>query len=71
MPRTFLVRALPIVERTIAWLNRCRRLAKGFENRLRYALAFILLASILLMVRKLSIEVLFYQEENGTVPLIQ
>jgi transposase len=42
-----------IVERTLAWLNRCRRLAKDFENRIRYALAFVLLASIRLMVRKL------------------
>jgi transposase len=42
-----------IVERSIAWLNRCRRLAKDFENRTRYALAFVLLASIRLMVRKL------------------
>jgi transposase len=42
-----------IVERTIAWLNRCRRLAKDFENRTRYALAFVHLASIRLMMRKL------------------
>ena len=42
-----------IVERTLAWLNRCRRLAKDFENRLRYALAFVHLASLRLMVRKL------------------
>ncbi len=42
-----------IVDRTLAWLNRCRRLAKDFENRLRYALAFVHLASICLMVRKL------------------
>ena len=42
-----------LVERTIAWLNRCRRLAKDFENRIRYAAAFVLLASIRLMVRKL------------------
>ena len=42
-----------IVERTLAWLNRCRRLAKDFENRTRYALAFVQLASIRLMVRKL------------------
>ena len=42
-----------IVERTWAWLNRCRRLAKDFENRLRYALAFVHLAAIRLMVRKL------------------
>ena len=42
-----------IVERTIAWLNRCRRLAKDFENRIRTATAFVLLASIRLMLRKL------------------
>jgi transposase len=42
-----------IVERTLAWLNRCRRLAKDCENRLRYALAFVHLAAIRLMVRKL------------------
>lgn len=41
------------VERTIAWLNRCRRLAKDFENRTRNAVAFVQLASIRLMVRKL------------------
>jgi putative transposase len=42
-----------IVERSIAWLNRCRRLAKDFENLNRNALAFLLLASIRLMLRKL------------------
>jgi putative transposase len=42
-----------IVERTIAWLNRCRRLAKDWENRNRKALAFLRLASIRLMLRKL------------------
>ena len=40
-------------ERTIAWLNRCRRLAKDWENLNRNALAFIKLASIRLMLRKL------------------
>ena len=30
-----------IVERTIAWLNRCRRLAKDWENLNRTALAFL------------------------------
>ena len=30
-----------VVERTIAWLNRCRRLAKDWENLNRNALAFI------------------------------
>jgi len=42
-----------VVERTIGWLNRCRRLAKDFEDLSRNALAFIRLASIRLMLRKL------------------
>jgi transposase len=42
-----------IVERTIGWLGRCRRLAKDWENRNHSALAFIHLASIRLMLRKL------------------
>ena len=42
-----------IVERTFAWLNRCRRLAKDWENLTDRALAFLHLASIRLMVRKL------------------
>ncbi|MGH7088299.1 MAG: transposase, partial [Stellaceae bacterium] len=42
-----------IVERTIGWLNRCRRLAKDWETRNHNALAFLKLASIRLMLRKL------------------
>ena len=43
-----------IVERTIAWLNRCRRLANEIGECLnRKALAFLRLASIRLMLRKL------------------
>jgi putative transposase len=42
-----------IVERTIGWLNRCRRLAKDWENLNRTGLAFLRLASIRLMLRKL------------------
>lgn len=42
-----------IVERTFAWLGRCRRLAKDFECLNRKALAFLKLASIRLMLRKL------------------
>ena len=38
-----------IVERTIAWLNRCRRLAKDWENLNRSARAFLKLASMRLM----------------------
>ena len=40
----------PSNERTIAWLYRCRRLAKDWENLNRNALAFLKLASIRLMV---------------------
>jgi transposase len=42
-----------VVERTFAWLCRCRRLAKDLENLNRKALAFLRLASIRLMLRKL------------------
>jgi transposase len=42
-----------VVERTIAWLNRCRRLAKDWECLNRKALAFLRLASIRLMLRRL------------------
>jgi len=43
-----------VVERTIAWINRCRRLAKDYENLNQTALAFIRLASIRLMLRRLT-----------------
>lgn len=42
-----------IVERSLAWLNRCRRLAKDWENLNLKALAFLRLASIRCMLRKL------------------
>ena len=42
-----------LVGRTFAWLNRCRRLAKDWECRSRIARAFLSLASIRLMTRKL------------------
>jgi transposase len=43
-----------VVERTLAWLNRCRRLAKDWECLNRKARAFLLLASTRLMVRRLA-----------------
>jgi transposase len=43
-----------VVERTLAWLSRCRRLAKDWQSLNRKARAFLLLASIRLMVRRLS-----------------
>jgi len=42
-----------VVERSIAWLNRCRRLAKDWECLNRSGLAFLRWASVRLMVRKL------------------
>jgi transposase len=42
-----------VVERTLAWLNRCRRLGKDWENLNVKARAFLFLASIRLMVRRL------------------
>ncbi len=42
-----------VVERTLAWLNRCRRLAKDWECLNRRARGFLLLASVRLMVRRL------------------
>jgi transposase len=42
-----------VVERTLAWLSRYRRLAKDFENLNCRALAFLKLASIRFMMRKL------------------
>ena len=47
-----------VVERTIAWLNRCRRLARDWENLNRKALAFLRLASIRLMLRRIPLDVL-------------
>lgn len=42
-----------IVERTLAWLSRCRRLVRNFEYRFETTVAFIRLAMIRLMVRRL------------------
>jgi transposase len=42
-----------IVERTFGWLGRCRRLAKDYENLTRSAAAFLILAMIRLMLRRI------------------
>jgi transposase len=42
-----------VVERTIGWLNRCRRLAKDWECLNRNGLAFLRWASVRLMLRRL------------------
>ena len=43
-----------IVERTFAWLNRNRRLAKDFERTIRSATAFLYAASAMLLIRRLA-----------------
>jgi len=43
-----------VVERTFAWLNRNRRLAKDFEATLESAYAWLLIASVKLIARRLA-----------------
>jgi transposase len=43
-----------VVERTLAWLNRNRRLAKDFEATLESAYAWLLIASVKLIARRLA-----------------
>ena len=58
LPKRWIPGSSPGTERTIAWLNRCRRLAKDWECLNRNGLAFLLWASIRLMVRKLCLTTL-------------
>ncbi len=43
-----------VVERTFAWLGRCRRLAKDFEASIASAVAWILIAHIRMLTRRLA-----------------
>lgn len=43
-----------VVERTFAWLNRNRRLAKDFEETLESSTAWLFLASVQLMARRIA-----------------
>ncbi|WP_408862023.1 transposase [Acidocella aquatica] len=43
-----------VVERTFAWLSRCRRLAKDFEATIASATAWVLLANIRILTRKIA-----------------
>ena len=43
-----------VVERTLAWLNRSRRLAKDFEASIASATAWLLLASVQLLMRRFA-----------------
>jgi transposase len=44
-----------VVERTLAWLNRNRRLAKDFEASIASAKAWVYIASVQLLIRRLAI----------------
>ena len=43
-----------VVERTFAWLGRCRRLAKDFEATIASAVAWVLVAHIRTMTRRIA-----------------
>jgi len=43
-----------VVERTLAWLNRNRRLAKDFEASIASATTWIYIASVQLLIRRLA-----------------
>lgn len=43
-----------VVERTLAWLNRNRRLAKDFEASVESAVAWLLVANIKLLTRRIA-----------------
>ena len=43
-----------VVERTLAWLNRNRRLAKDFETLIETAATWLMLASVKLLTRRLA-----------------
>jgi transposase len=43
-----------IVERTFAWISNCRRLAKDYERHIKSAIAFVKLAMIKIMLRRLA-----------------
>jgi transposase len=43
-----------IVERTIGWISRNRRLARDFERHCRIAAAFVRMAMIRIMLRRLA-----------------
>ena len=43
-----------IVERTLAWISRSRRLARDYERHARKAAAFVRLAMIRLMLRRVA-----------------
>jgi hypothetical protein len=58
-----------VVERTLAWLNRNRRLAKDFEASIASAKAWVYITSVQLLVRRLPSTEHNYCEYNTTYTL--
>jgi transposase len=52
LPKRWIPGSSPRTERTLAWISRCRRLARDYERHTRKAAAFVRLAMIRLMLRR-------------------
>jgi transposase len=55
LPKRWIPGSSPRTERTLAWISRCRRLARDYERHARKAAAFVRLAMIRLMLRRLAV----------------
>ena len=58
-----------VVERTLAWLNRIRRLAKDFEASIASAKAWVYIASVQLLTRRLADPHTMFLRYNTTTPI--
>ena len=54
LPKRWIPGSSPRTERTLAWISRNRRLARDYERHARKAAAFVRLAMIRLMLRRLA-----------------
>jgi hypothetical protein len=53
-----------VVERTFGWLNRNRRLAKDFEASIESAIAWLMIASVKLLTRRIQCDLLFRERAD-------
>jgi len=54
LPKRWIPGSSPRTERTFAWISRNRRLARDFERYARTTVAFVRLAMIRIMLRRLA-----------------